>query len=469
MNKQKRLQHLYQRAGFGLGIVELKNNLEMNEKAIRDQLFQDSVKIIPLQATYREIPTMSELNKMSESEKKELQQMNRKDLGLLNAAWINEMVSSKAQLREKMSLFWHGHFATRHNGIFLAQKQINTIRTYALGNFGDLLHAISKDPAMLRFLNNQQNRKAHPNENFAREVLELFTLGRNHYSEKDIQEAARAFTGWSSRPNGEFIFRRRLHDEGQKTFLGKTGNFGGEDILQIILEQRQTARFITQKLYRYFVNEEVNEEIVENWAQFFYESGYDIQALMQRIFSSDHFYQVQNIGTRIKSPIEYLVGMMRLLNMTFDTHEGPILLQRILGQILLQPPNVAGWPGGKAWIDSSSMMSRLRIPQNLIFATDVKIRSKASFAGNEDAINMGRNNKFQQRLAAKINWQPILEETMSLNEAEILRQLADYFLQIMPQNFDKNFQKGFIPSNDREEMIKWISMRLLCTPEFQMC
>ncbi len=216
---------------------------------------------------------------------------------------------------------------------------------------------------MLNFLNNQQNQKAHPNENFAREVMELFTMGRGNYTEKDVKEAARAFTGWSARFNGEFMFRPFFHDDDEKIFLGKKGNFDGDDILNIILEQQQTATFITQKIYRYFVNDEVDKDIIAGLSKSFYQSNYNIKTLMKNIFTSDWFYNEKNIGCKIKSPVELLAGIRRMLPMQLDNDNIQLLLQNALGQILFYPPNVAGWQGGNAWIDSSTLMLRLRIPQ----------------------------------------------------------------------------------------------------------
>src|SRR5687768_2768428 len=170
----------------------------------------------------------------------------------LNTEWINQMNEPSLAVREKMTLFWHDHFACRTRNPYLAQQQNNTLREYALGKFSDLLVGVSKDAAMLQFLNNQQNRKDSPNENFAREVMELFTLGHGHYTEQDIKNAARAFTGWGFNPQtGQFVFRKGVHDSTTKTFRGKTGNFFGDDIISMILEDPATAKFITTRMWHY--------------------------------------------------------------------------------------------------------------------------------------------------------------------------------------------------------------------------
>src|SRR6185295_1294303 len=300
---------------------------------------------------------------LTTDERKMIQQKNRDGIRNLNIYWMHEMVNSAAQLREKMAFFWHGHFACRNLNIFFQQGLMDVIRRNALGNFGTLLKEISKSAAMLNFLNNQQNRKDHPNENFAREVMELFTLGRGNYTEHDIKEAARAFTGWGSNLQGEFVFRKFQHDFGNKTVLGRTGDFDGEEVLDILLKEKQTARYISQKIYRFFVNEQVDNAKVEWMADRFYKTDYDISKLLEDIFTTDWFYEEKNVGAKIKSPVELLVGIQRMLPMTLENEEALLVLQRVLGQVLFYPPNVAGWPGGKSWIDSSSLMMRMRIPQ----------------------------------------------------------------------------------------------------------
>ncbi|HMK02770.1 MAG TPA: DUF1800 domain-containing protein, partial [Ferruginibacter sp.] len=311
---------------------------------------------------YSEMGGAMKKNELTRDQRRLLQQQSRDDLRNMNIRWLDEMINSEAQLREKMSLFWHGHFACRVNNSFFQQELLQVVRTNALGDFKELLRSVSKSPSMLQFLNNQQNRKQHPNENFAREVMELFTMGRGNYTENDIKEAARAFTGWGYNVQGEFIFRKNQHDTGTKTVLGKTGNYNGDDIIDILLEQKQTAKFISKKVYRYFVNEHVDEAKAEWLGNRFYQSGYDIKKLLEDIYTADWFYDEKHIGTKIKSPVELLAGIRRLLPMQMENDQAQLLFQRTLGQVLFYPPNVAGWPGGKTWIDSSSLMLRMRIP-----------------------------------------------------------------------------------------------------------
>ena len=356
-------KHLLWRAGFGPAISQVKNLDAIPTKDILKQIFTESPfeGITYQTADYAASETDAE-NKNA-AQKREMQKISQKQNSELNLAFLKKMTDSEDQLCEKMAFFWHGHFATRINNPKFNQQLLNTLRKDALGNFRDLLFSVSRSPSMLQFLNNQQNKKDHPNENFAREVMELFTMGQGNYTEKDIREAARAFTGWGYDKEGNFTERKKIHDAGSKTFLGKTGNFTGDDVLNIILEQKKTSEFITRKIYTFFVSEKPDPEIIKNLSEHFYQSGYDIKKLMKEIFTSEWFYDRKNIGNRIKSPTELLAGMMRMLPMQIQNPENITVYQKLLGQMLLYPPNVAGWPNGKSWIDSSTLMLRLQIPQ----------------------------------------------------------------------------------------------------------
>ena len=258
-----------------------------------------------------------------------------------------------------------------------ARRLHNTTQRLALGKFPDLLLAVSQEPAMLQFLNNQQNRKGRPNKNFTREVMELFTLGRGNYTEQDVKEAARAFTGWGYDNQGNFRFQARDHDADAETFLGHTGNLKGEDVLRIILQQPATATFLVTKVYRFFVNEVPNVRHIESLAVAFRKSDYGIANLMERVFSAEWFYAPANVGTHMKSPVELLAGIRRTLSVKINNDKALLGYQKALDQTLFQPPNVAGWPGGRKWIDSSSLLLlHLQLPtvffRNAEFAVALK-------------------------------------------------------------------------------------------------
>ncbi len=284
--------------------------------------------------------------------------------------WAKRMLTTNRPLEEKLSLFWHGHFATSDDKLRdyrKSLKQLALFRTAGNGNFRDLLIGVAKDPAMLVYLDAGENIKGSPNENFSREILELFTMGVGNYTEKDIREAARAFTGWTN-DSLTFVMKPELHDEGEKTFLGQTGNFDGIDIINIVLEQDVTARFIAAKLYRYFVHTDPSAQLVTRLGKQFKEENYDIASLLSTIFLSRDFYSPQAYGTQIKSPVHLVVSTYRKLGLTdipgipdFNT------ATRNLGQELLHPPNVAGWEGGRSWVTPALLVERGNFARDVLF------------------------------------------------------------------------------------------------------
>lgn len=488
ITNQLKNQHLLWRAGFGPMAEEFHQLPNSSTKSYVQAIFKASSKSPAyidvasnaIKGLVMGMDAVAKQNKsLTQDEKRRMRQQSRQDIKNLNLTWLNEMVNSEQQLREKMSLFWHGHFASRNLNILYQQQLLGVIRQNALGHFGDLLVGISKSAAIINFLNNNQNRKGHPNENFAREVMELFTLGRGNYTESDVKEAARSFTGWGANVSGEFVFRKQQHDEGKKTVLGKTGNFTGDSILNILLEQKQTARFITHKVYRYFVNEQVDEEKLTWLSDRFYHSNYNIQLLMLDIFSSDWFYDEKNIGNKIKSPVELLVGIRRILPMDIENEDIQLLLQRLLGQLLFYPPNVAGWPGGKNWIDSSSLMLRLRIPQMIYVAEAVDMKPK-----DDDDQMMGRMDGQNQKVgelkkskgAAKngaqiissVDWESYLKKFESVPREKLLGEMSKLLLQTR-SGVTENTLKRFTDSSSREKYIKTATIQLMSTPEYQLC
>ncbi len=277
-------------------------------------------------------------------------------------------------LSEKMTLFWHNHFVSSDQKVrspHLMYRQNLLLRRHALGNFATLLHEIARDPAMVIYLDNASNRKAQPNENFAREVMELFTLGEGHYTEHDVKEAARAFTGWSiDFDTGEFLFRAPQHDDGPKTVLGRSGNLGGEDVLRVLLAHPRTAEHVVEKLWREFVSPSLDPAEVKRIARRFRDSGYDIRAALRALLTSNTFYAEHNRATLIKSPVELVIGTLRQFR--FSTGEMlPFALSVAqLGQNLFAPPNVKGWPGGEAWINSTTLLARKQLLERLFRGED---------------------------------------------------------------------------------------------------
>jgi len=484
---QLKNQHLFWRAGFGPAVEQL-DSLKHFTSA---EVYAAFVKASSGKTTYIDVAGnyidgfmkgIDEANKLqprdlTSEERRRRQQQNRQGIRSLNTHWLHEMVQSPAQLREKMAFFWHGHFACRNLNVFYQQELLHIIRTHALGNFRRLLKEVSRSAAMLFFLNNQQNRKGKPNENFAREVMELFTLGRGHYSENDVKEAARAFTGWSANVRGEFIFRKFQHDQGNKTILGKTGNFDGDAVLDIILEQKQTARFIAEKVYCFFVNEIPDAEKINWLANRFYHHDYEISHLLDDIFTAAWFYDEKNIGTRIKSPVELLVGIRRMIPMTLQNDDSLLVIQRLLGQVLFYPPNVAGWPGGRSWIDSSTLMLRMRLPQLFNDKDELNLSPKPDDdqmmgreendrapAGSQKVRTTVRGVRF---IDAKLEWQDFYNYLAPVQRDKLENAIAAALLQTK-RAASAALVRRFADETSRESFIRSLTLQYMSTPEYQM-
>jgi len=484
VTNQLKNQHLLWRAGFGPNPEEFVQIQQASQK----NYYKALVKASSSSPAYIDVADnvlkglvmgIDEAGRMqrpelSDEQKKQLRKKSREDIKNLNLRWMDEMVNSSQQLREKMSLFWHGHFACRNLNIFYGQLLLDVIRKNALGNFADLLRAVSKSGAMINFLNNNQNRKNHPNENFAREVMELFTMGRGNYSENDIKEAARAFTGWGADISGNFVERPAQHDNGTKTFLGKTGNFNGDDILDILLEQKATATFITRKIFRYFVNDQADENRVQWLSVRFVQSNYNISSLMQDIFTSDWFYNPENIGNKIKSPVELVVGIRRMLPMKLQNEEVQLLIQRLLGQILFYPPNVAGWPGGKNWIDSSSLMFRLKLPQMIQAQEEIHLKPKSDddqMMGMKDMDPIPAKNatrKRGQQILAEVDWTSYYSGFNSVAREKLIPEISKLLLQ-SASGISEDVLKKYTDASSRESFIRTATVMLMSTPEYQLC
>ena len=473
VSNQTKLQHLFWRAGFGASPQRVREASSKPLRDVVDGLFRDSRRDTPLDRVAAAEPgynrralreMLSRRDDVTPEEKrrmvKDLVQENRGKIGDLNFQWLDQMGTGREALREKMTLFWHGHFACRSLNPAFVQRQNNLIRGLALGKFGDLLRGVSQDPAMLQFLNNQQNKKDSPNENFAREVMELFTMGRGNYSERDIKEAARAFTGWGFVPlSGEFVFREKVHDAGTKTIFGKTGPFDGDDVLDLILDRPETSRFLVTKLYRYFVNDTPDEGHVGELARRFRRTDYDIEDLMRTIFTADWFYDARNIGTNIKSPVELLAGLQRQFGVEFGGKQSVLYVQKALDQVLFYPPNVAGWPGGRAWIDSSSLLLRMKLPEILFKGAELAVQAKDDGDVNTEHLS-NKDNKF---LNTTVDWTSFEAAFVGLQGKPLLDALADSLLQrpLTPAQQAMLLKKA--------TSVRDLALAVVTLPEYQLC
>jgi len=284
--------------------------------------------------------------------------------------WANRMVASENPLQEKMALFWHGHYAINESKVRDYRKLFKELELFhqmGTGNFRDLMVAVAQDPAMLAFLDAGVNVKGAPNENFAREIMELFTMGVGNYSEEDIREAARAFTGWNY-DGLRFVVNGEDHDTDQKIFLGQKGNFDGVDIIDIIMEQPVTAEYMSSKIYNFFVRESIDSDFRIQLGEVFREADYDVAAFLETIFLSKDFYSEASVGTHIKSPVELAVSTYVKLGLT-DVPGVPDFNQATssLGQTLFRPPTVAGWAGGRSWITPGLLLERGNFARDVLF------------------------------------------------------------------------------------------------------
>jgi uncharacterized protein (DUF1800 family) len=503
MTSQQQLQHLYWRAGFGPRPEDIAASLSP-AKVLR-QLLREASTCAPIEspafhyadplgavmavqpaapapnlATMRptppdELSLLAPRSALAPARKLGAPVLRRRDLtpeqrkqqneGIRDAfvamstAWMDRMATGPGQLREKMALFWHGHFACRTRRPDDSLQLLNTIRANALGKFPDLLLAVSREPAMLQFLNNQQNR----------EVMELFTLGRGNYSETDVKAAARAFTGWSYDGDNNFVFRARQHDDGPKTFLGHSGNLGGEDVLTIILQQPAVATILVTKMYRFFVNDVPNPAHIEPLAAAFRRSHYDIADLAERLFSADWFYDSANVGARIKSPVELIAGLRRTLNLQVENPKPLLGYQKALGQTLFMPPNVAGWPGGRNWIDSSSLLLRLQLPAILFKNAEFAVRLK----DDENDITpqtTGQQRTVRNTAGAHLPLAPLQQLLGSTPAAGQPGRLAQFLLQtpLRPENLAL-VQQTVAKATTPEEQLRATLISLLSLPEYQLC
>lgn len=366
---EDRAAHLLRRAGFGGNRDDVRKLHELGlEKAV--SYLVDFEKIEQTHPDPRALlapepgSAKARLDSLPDDERREVRQqlrsLNQAALEELRAWWIERMILTPRPFEEKMVLFWHGRFTSGADEVKFARllsEQNAMLRKNAVGRYGDLLLAVCKDRAMLKYLDGDSNRKDHPNENFARELLELFTLGTGNYTEQDIKEAARAFTGWSAGLDG-FRFRRGQHDFGEKAFLGRKGKFDGDDIVQIILEQPAASRHLARSLLLFFVTDSPSDELVSALAAKLAATRFDVRESLRALFLSEAFYADRVMFNHIKSPPEFIVGIARSLQATDADAYAFVVASRSMGQDLFQPPNVKGWDGGRAWINSATLYSR---------------------------------------------------------------------------------------------------------------
>ncbi len=398
-----RMGHLLRRAGFGASHSEIDHYLTIGEE-----------KVVKILLEFNKVDDSSLNNRL---ESLNLDPHNK--LKELQSLSLLRMIYSERPLQEKMVLFWHGLLTSAFKKVGKGPHMLNQdklFRLYALSPYDSLLKAVSKDPAMLIWLDSRVNKKRRPNENFARELMELFSMGVGKFTENDVTEAARAFTGWSIKKDA-FYFEKNQHDFGIKTFLGRTGNFDGNDIVDIIMEQPVTSLFISKKLFEFFAYDNPSQDVIIKLAKTFNVNGYSIKHVMEQILTSNEFYSEKAYRAKIKSPAELVAGTIRTLEIETNATNFGYKFTQPMGQVLFNPFDVSGWPDGDGWINSSTLLHRL------------------NFA---NAIATGYGKSF--------NYDPtrVLNENRTITTSEIV----DYFSRLLLD--------GVMPSEERTIFITYL-------------
>ena len=493
LTTREKVAHLLRRFGLGASEAELDYYAKDDLKGAIDKLFAGDAKF-------------DFQSKAFENGKGFI------NIRLMQGFWYLRMLATQNPLEEKMTLFWHNHFATSSEKVesaFAMERHIDTLRQNSLGKFRDLLGAISKDPAMIYWLDNQENVKGKPNENFAREVMELFTLGIGHYSEKDIQEAARAFSGWAyglrgpggnmilttrqPRKGESFFFARARHDNGEKTVLGKTGNLNGDDVLDILCQQSRTSEFITKKFLEFFVYQNPSEETVAKFGKIFRDSDLNIAILARAVMTSDEFYSERALRAQVKTPIDFVVASARSLGLgsvAIETLkrgiEEPVendqgLNQRAvlglttglaarmstssMGMELMRPPDVSGWKLGNSWITSATMVERIKWA-DVLFGSNVAGPGQfGAFAGAQPqtktpSLGVQAWSLFEKDPSPR----GVVDAVCSLFDAPIpaakRQQLADAAKATMGSG---------LTERNASEVAQQVCRLLFASPEYQFC
>jgi uncharacterized protein (DUF1800 family) len=496
--------HLLVRAGFGGTPAQIETLVNQGMATAVDSLLdalpenvQPPVWAVPnnLQDLQLQIRQTADSEEKRELRKQFRQQANEELRELLHW-WILRMTQTRAPLVENMTLFWHGHFATSAEKVHQPYKmwlQNETFRAHALGNFGVLTKAVSRDPAMMVWLDLVQSQKNKPNENFARELMELFTLGEGHYSENDVKESARAFTGYRIDPLSQsFRFAANQHDPTSKTFLQKSGLWNGDQIIDMILAQPACARFIVTKLWKYFVSDDPGPDLIEALASQFRTTNYELKPLLQTIVTSEEFYGAKAMNSLIKSPVRLVIQGSRTVGL--PVLEGKFLqtVFRQLGQVPLYPPNVKGWEGGKSWINTATLTARYEFSRQLVEglspgqlglpkppnpmltlagASPQNGRSQFGFAQNFSPPVMPPQN-LPPRITPPLDIGRLVTEEDRRRPEQVVRKLFVRVFQASPKpELVHQFQllastKG-VPLDD--QAIRDLVALMMSTPHYQLC
>lgn len=389
--------------------------------------------------------------------------------------WLREMRTTNDPLLEKLTLFWHGHFATsvqKVRNAYWMWLQNDTFRRLARGSFGALVKAISRDPAMILWLDLRESRAAHPNENFARELMELFTLGEGNYTEKDVTEAARAFTGHRIQPQTQgFRFARFDHDYGEKEIFGQRGRHDGDAVIDLILAQPACARFLAGKLWTFFAGEAPAAPLLERLAATWREAKGETGRFLQQVFRSEAFYEPHLLGAQIKSPVHWLVSNARVFEADYPSQLVTLFAMRQLGQILFVPPSVKGWDGGRAWISTSTLLARYNLASLFVEPPPPGVLAAMQQAVRDLGVEM-EDDLAGQKAAGPIDLSRLATAEQRRDPAALVdRLVARLFAVPLPERQRDAFV-AFLrqkPSPPDDSTLRSLLHLMMSTPHFQLC
>jgi uncharacterized protein (DUF1800 family) len=444
----KKAGHLHRRAGFGATWEELQATLRLGAQASVDRVLKGGT-------------ASDEFTKTAEI----MNRSARQTIAQARGWWVLRMLQGPHPLREKMALFWHNHFATSNAKVQNTARmfgQYELMYSHALGSFAELLQAMSKDPAMMVWLDTVQSKKGQPNENYARELMELFSLGIGHYTEKDIREAARAFTGWEIRGE-KWFFNPGQYDAGEKEVIGRKGKFKGEDIVGICLDQPACPRFIVRKLLRFLVSDtlDLTPELVEPLATQFRDSKFDFGKLVETVLRSNLFFSPHAYRQQIKSPVDFALGTVRGLEILVSATNLAGAMET-LGQNLFHPPSVKGWDGGQAWLNGQTLLFR----QNMALALSSRDTSQYLRLPGPDVIAepadlLRKHGKLDEVSAVDFLLDLFMQRDVPTESRE---KLVDYLRQARKQSLPKSWSAA-----DQEKYpTRAVTHLVLTLPEYQL-
>ena len=477
--------HLLNRAGFGGPPAAIRKLADLGlDKAVYSLLDYENIPdptpdpawAVPDPAGNKSL--REAVQKATPEERRKIQQQQQRlqfeRLRELRGWWLNRMAKGPRPFQEKMVLFWHGHFATsfvKVRNAYYMWRQNELFRRLATGNWLELLTFAGQDPAMLIWLDQAESRKEHPNENFARENMELFSLGEGHYTEKDVTEGARALTGWSlDRQDEKFIYRPVFHDNGIKTYLGRTGNLNGDDVMAQIVAQPQAARFITAKIWNYFAGQPPSDGLNDALAGAFRENGNNFKPFLRVMFRSEEFYDATIIRNEVKSPVQWLVGSVRMLEC--DLPPTPICeaVLRSLGQDLFAPPNVKGWDGGITWITTNTLLARYNDAATLIQGTFPPLAA-SDFARKPGGQGGARAERQAQRIRiGGVNVDKIISPAELADKDLLVKSLEHRMLQTTLRDEQQKALRDFLDTKPKlnDADVQTAIRLVMATPQYQV-